>query len=55
MVISSDGTARMVSVNSGDDLASQAINAIPSVVNKISDIMNKKKKKNSEAEVVLND
>lgn len=55
LVISPDGTARMVSVNSGDDLASQAINAIPSVVNKISDIMNKKKKKNSEAEVVLND
>ena len=55
LVISSDGTARMVSVNSGDDLASQAINAIPRVVNKISDIMNKKKKKNSEAEVVLND
>ena len=55
LVISPDGTARMVSVNLGDDLASQAINAIPSVVNKISDIMNKKKKKNSEAEVVLND
>lgn len=55
LVISSDGTAKMVSVDSKEDLASQAVSAIPNVVNKISEIMNKKKKKNADAEVVLND
>jgi len=55
LVISPDGLAKMVSVSSGDDPISTAINAIPNVVNKVSDIMNKKKKKNTDAEVVLND
>lgn len=55
LVISPDGTAKMVSVDSGDDPISTAINAVPNVVNKISDIMNKKKKKNTDAEVILND
>lgn len=55
LVISPDGSAKMVSVSSGDDPISTAINAIPNVVNKVSDIMNKKKKKNTDAEVVLND
>lgn len=55
LVISPDGTAKMVSVDSGDDPISTAINAVPNVVNKISDIMNKKKKKNTDSEVILND
>lgn len=55
LVISPDGTARMVSVNSGDDPISSAINAIPNVFNKVSDIMGKKKKKADDAEVILND
>lgn len=55
LVISPDGTARMVSVNSGDDPISNAINAIPNVFNKVSDIMGKKKKKADDAEVILND
>lgn len=55
LVISPDGIAKMVSVDSGDDPISTAINTVPNVVNKINDIMNKKKKKNTDAEVILND
>ncbi|MDE6781253.1 MAG: sporulation protein YtfJ, partial [Ruminococcus sp.] len=55
LVISPDGTAKMVSVDSGSDPISTAINAAPNVINKITGIMNKKKKKDSDAEVILND
>lgn len=58
LVITPDGTAKMVSVASGSDPISNAINSIPTVINKVSDFMGKKKKKddNSEsAEVILND
>lgn len=55
LVISPDGSAKMVSVGASDDPISTAISAIPNVVNKVSDIMNRKKKKNNDAEVVLND
>lgn len=55
LVISPDGSAKMVPVGASDDPISTAISAIPNVVNKVSDIMNRKKKKNNDAEVVLND
>ncbi len=55
LVISPDGSAKMVSVDSSEDPISNAITAIPNVVNKVSEIMNRKKKKNNDAEVVLND
>ncbi len=58
LVISPDGTAKMVSVTSGNDPISTAINSIPTVVNKVSDFMGKRKKKNDNsenAEVTLKD
>ncbi len=58
LVISPDGTAKMVSVTSGNDPISNAINSIPTVINKVSDFMGKRKKKNDSdesAEVILND
>ncbi|MDE6500632.1 MAG: sporulation protein YtfJ [Ruminococcus sp.] len=55
LVISPDSSAKMVSVDSSEDPISNAITAIPNVVNKVSEIMNRKKKKNNDAEVVLND
>lgn len=55
LVISPDGNAKMISADSGDDPISNAINAIPGVMNKVSDMMGKKKKKDNSAEVVLND
>ncbi len=58
LVITSDGTAKMVSVASGNDPISNAINSIPTVINKVSDFMGKKKKKDDDdesAEVILND
>ena len=45
LVITPDGTAKMVSVASGSDPISNAINSIPTVINKVSDFMGKKKKK----------
>lgn len=55
LVISPDGTAKMVSVDSNDDPISTIINTAPNIINKINGIMNKKKKKDSDAEVILND
>ncbi|MDE6102703.1 MAG: sporulation protein YtfJ [Ruminococcus sp.] len=58
LVITPDGTAKMVSVTSGNDPISNAINSIPTVINKVSDFMGKKKKKDDSAEsaeVILND
>lgn len=55
LVISPDGNAKMVSTDSSDDPISSAINAIPGVMNKVSDMMGKKKKKDNSAEVILND
>ena len=55
LVISPDGTAEMISATSGDDPVSMAINAIPNVVNKVSGFMGKKKKKDGEADITLND
>ena len=42
-LVISYGNAKMVSVNSGSDPVSSAINAIPDVFNKVSDIVKKKK------------
>lgn len=42
-LVISNGNAKMVSVNSGSDPVSSAINAIPDVFNKVSDIVKKKK------------
>ena len=55
LVVSPDGSAEMISADTGDDPVSSAINAIPAVVNKVSDFMGKKKKKDSEADIILND
>ncbi|MDE6540105.1 MAG: GerW family sporulation protein, partial [Ruminococcus sp.] len=55
LVISQDGTAEMISAETGDDPVSSAINAIPGVVSKVSGFMGKKKKKDVEADIILND
>ena len=55
LVVAPDGSAEMVSAETGADPVSSAITAVPHVVNKISEIMNKKKKKKSDADVILND
>lgn len=58
LVISPDGNVKMVTVESGNDRISSAINSVPAFVEKIQAIINKKKanKKNSEeSEVSLTD
>lgn len=58
LVISPDGTARMVSMESGKDPVSNIINNIPNVINKVSDFVTKKKPAGSDSDdvsVVLND
>ena len=56
LVVAPDGSAEMVSADTSADPVSSAITAVPHVVNKISEIMNKKKqKKKSDADIVLND
>ena len=57
LVVSPDGTAEMISTESGSDMMSSAINAVPHVVSKISEIMNKKKKKDSasDSDIIIND
>ena len=59
LVISPDGTAKMVQMNSGNDPISNAINTVPNIIDKVTGIMKKKKGGNSdenpEPAVVLND
>ncbi|MDE6797124.1 MAG: sporulation protein YtfJ [Ruminococcus sp.] len=55
LVVAPDGSAEMISSTADNDPVSSAINAVPHVVNKISEIMNKKKKKKSDADIILND
>ncbi|MCM1315003.1 MAG: hypothetical protein NC205_04155 [Prevotella sp.] len=55
LVVSPDGTAEMISAADGGDPVSSAINAIPDVVSKVSGLMGKKKKKDVEADITLND
>lgn len=43
LVISPDGTAKMVSMDSGKDPVSNAINSVPAVIEKIQGIISKKK------------
>ncbi|MDE6036298.1 MAG: sporulation protein YtfJ [Ruminococcus sp.] len=57
LVVSPEGSAEMISTESGDDMMSSAISAVPHVVSKISEIMNKKKKKDSDSDsdIIIND
>lgn len=55
LVVAPDGSAEMISSTADNDPVSSAINAVPHVVNKISEIMNKKKKKKSDADIIFND
>ncbi|MDE6670569.1 MAG: sporulation protein YtfJ [Ruminococcus sp.] len=55
LVVAPDGSAEMISSTADNDPVSSAINAVPHVVNKISEIMNKKKKKKSDTDIILND
>ncbi|MDE6425372.1 MAG: sporulation protein YtfJ [Ruminococcus sp.] len=55
LVVSPDGTAEMISAADGGDPVSSAINAIPDVISKVSGFMGKKKKKDVEADITLND
>ena len=58
LVISPDGTARMVSMESGKDPVSNIINNIPNVIDKVSGFVTKKKPAETasdDAGVVLND
>lgn len=58
LVISPDGTAKMVSANVSSDPISSAVNSIPDVISKVSDFVGSRKKKDDDgesAEVVLND
>ncbi|MDE6518869.1 MAG: sporulation protein YtfJ [Ruminococcus sp.] len=58
LVISPDGTTKMVTVESGNDKINSAINSVPTFIEKIQSIINKKKagKKNpEESEVSLTD
>lgn len=58
LVISPDGNVKMVTVESGNDRINSAINSVPTFIEKIQSIINKKKagKKNSEeSEISLTD
>ena len=55
LVVAPDDSAEMISSTADNAPVSYAINAVPHVVNKISEIMNKKKKKKSDADIILND
>ena len=59
LVISPDGTARMVQMTSGNDPISNALNTVPNIIDKVKGIMDRKKGAvsgdDSEPSVVLND
>lgn len=57
LVISPDGNVKMVTVDSGNDPINSAIGAVPTIVEKIQNIMAKKKagKTDTESEVSLSD
>ena len=55
LVISPDGTAEMISATDSGDPVSSAITAIPDMVSKFSDFMGKKKKKDVDTDIILND
>ncbi|MBP3242323.1 MAG: sporulation protein YtfJ [Ruminococcus sp.] len=55
LVISPDGTAKMVNMESGNDPISNVINNVPNLINKVQDFMGKKNNSGDSAEVTLND
>ena len=55
LVISPDGTAKMVNMESGNDPISNVINNVPNLINKVQDFMGKKNSGGDSAEVTLND
>lgn len=55
LVVSPDGTAEMISATDSGDPVSSAITAIPDMVSKFSDFMGKKKKKDVDTDIILND
>ena len=55
LVISPDGTAKMVNMDSGNDPISNVINNVPNLINKVQDFMGKKNNSGDSAEVTLND
>lgn len=57
LVISPDGNVKMVTVDSGNDPVNSAISAVPSIVEKIQNIMAKKKadKSETDSEISLSD
>ncbi|MBQ1463754.1 MAG: sporulation protein YtfJ [Ruminococcus sp.] len=55
LVISPDGTAKMVNMESGNDPISNVINNVPNLINKVQDFMGKKNSSGDSAEVTLND
>ena len=55
LVISPDGTAKMVNMESGSGPISNVINNVPNLINKVQDFMGKKNNSGDSAEVTLND
>lgn len=57
LVISPDGNVKMVTVDSGNDPVNSAISAVPTIVEKIQNIMAKKKtgKTETDSEISLSD
>ena len=57
LVISPDGNVKMVTVDSGNDPVNSAISAVPTIVEKIQNIMAKKKtdKSETDSEISLSD
>ncbi len=59
LVIAPDGTAKMVSMESGSDPISNAISSVPGIIDKVSGFLKKKKGSSDEeedtADVVLSD
>lgn len=50
LVISSDGNVKMITVASGNDNINNAINSIPTLIEKIQDFLAKRKEKKAESE-----
>lgn len=56
LVISTDGSVKMVNMDSGNDMISSAASAVPQIIEKIQKIISKKKGGNAgESEVTIND
>ncbi|MDE7226058.1 MAG: GerW family sporulation protein, partial [Ruminococcus sp.] len=56
LVISPDGSVKMVNMDSGNDMISNAVNTVPQIIEKIQKIIAKKKENSTvESEVTIND